>query len=74
MSGQFNNKICAAIALAILSFFSPFSQAQETKEHGFDFSGYDSVLKTFVNEKAMVNYGKLKAQRRQLDAFAAAMS
>ena len=74
MSGQFNNKICAAIALAILGFLSPFSQAQETKEHGFDFSGYDSVLKTFVNEKAMVDYGKLKAQRRQLDAFAGAMN
>ncbi len=31
------------------------------------------MLKTFANEKAMVNYRKLKAQRRQLDAFAAAM-
>ena len=74
MSRQFNNQIRAAIVLAILALFSPFTQAQETKEQGFDFSGYDSVLKTFVNEKAMVDYGKLKAQRRQLDAFAAAMS
>jgi len=73
MSKQFNNQICAAILLAILGFLSPLGQAQETKEHGFDFSGYDRVLKTFVNEEAMVDYRKLKAQRQQLDAFAAAM-
>ena len=73
MSIQLNNQICAAILLAILALLSPFTQAQETKEHGFDFSGYDWVLKTFVNEKAMVDYRKLKAQQQQLDAFAAAM-
>ncbi len=73
MSRQFNNKICAAILSAILGLLLPCSQAQETKEHGFDSSGYDWVLKTFVNEQAMVDYSKLKAQRRQLDAFAAAM-
>jgi hypothetical protein len=73
MSKQFNNKICAAILLAILGFLSPSAQAQETKDQGFDFSGYEWVLKTFVNEKALVDYSKLKAQRRQLDTFAAAM-
>jgi len=73
MSRQLNNQICAAIALAILTLLSPFTQAQEMKDQGFDFSGYDRVLKTFVNEEDMVDYRRLKAQRRQLDAFAAAM-
>ena len=73
MSEQFNNHLCAAALSVFLGLLSPFSQAQETKEQGFDFSDYDSVLKTFVNEKAMVDYRELKAQRKKLDAFAAAM-
>ena len=73
MAEQFNNHLCVAILSVILGLLSPFSQAQETKGQGFDSSGYDSVLKAFVNEKAMVDYGKLKAQREKLDAFAAAM-
>ncbi len=70
MSKQFNNQLRAAIMLVILGLLSPCSQSQETKEQGFDSSGYGSVLKTFVNEKAMVDYRELKAQREKLDAFA----
>jgi hypothetical protein len=73
MSGQSTSHIRAGILSVILGLLSPFSQAQEAKEQGFDFSDYDSVLKTFVNEKAMVDYRELKAQRQKLDAFAAAM-
>lgn len=73
MPGQFESRIRAVILSVILGLLLPCGQAQETKEQGFDFSDYDSVLKTFVNEKAMVDYRKLKAQREKLDAFAAAM-
>lgn len=73
MPGQFESRIRAVILSVILGLLLPCGQAQETKEQGFDFSDYDSVLKTFVNEKAMVDYGKLKAQPEKLDAFAAAM-
>jgi hypothetical protein len=59
--------------LAIFGLLSPGSQAEQTKGQGFDYSDYDSVLKAFVNEKAMVNYGSLKAQPQQLDAFAVSM-
>ncbi len=59
--------------VVILGFLSPLCQAQETKDQGLGFSDYDRVLKTFVNERAMVNYRKLKTQRQQLDAFAVAM-
>lgn len=73
MPGQFKSRIRAVILSVILGLLLPCGQAQETREQGFDFSDYDSVLKTFVNEKAMVDYGKLKAQPEKLDAFAAAM-
>ena len=67
------NGISAVVVLAVIGSFSQSSQAQQANKPGFDFSAYDSVLKTFVNEKAMVNYRKLKAQRQQLDAFVAAL-
>jgi hypothetical protein len=58
------------------------SSAQETQEQarhpaggqGFDFSDYALVLKTFVNDKAMVNYKQLKAQPQRLEAFITAMA
>ena len=65
--------IPAVILMLILKLLSPTSQAEQANTSGFDFSAYDSVLKTFVNEKAMVNYRMLKAQRRRLDAFVAAL-
>lgn len=74
MSKQFNNKISVTALLAIFGLLSPGVQAEEAKGRGFDYSDYDSVLKAFVSEEAMVNYRRLKAQRQQLDAFAASMS
>ena len=50
----------------------PFVTEQKN-EQVFDYSDYDAVLKQFVNENAMVNYGKLKARRRQLDAFVSSL-
>ncbi|UCE50056.1 MAG: DUF547 domain-containing protein [Phycisphaerales bacterium] len=63
----------SVVVLAVISLFSQSSQAEQADKSGFDFSDYDAVLKKFVNEKAMVNYGKLKAQRQQLDAFVASL-
>lgn len=73
MSEQLKSRVRAIILSVILGSLAQFSQAQETKEQGFDLSGYDSVLKTFVNARAMVDYRELKAQREKLDAFAEAM-
>ncbi|MHC4171069.1 MAG: DUF547 domain-containing protein [Planctomycetota bacterium] len=67
------NGISAVVVLAVIGLSSQSGQGQQASKPGFDFSSYDSVLKTFVNEKAMVDYRKLKARRRQLDAFVAAM-
>ncbi len=62
-----------AAVLAVIGLSSPVSQAEQANKQGFDFSDYDAVLKTFVDENAMVNYRKLKARRQQLDAFAIAI-
>lgn len=67
------NKILTVIALAVVGMFSQSIQAEQANKSSFDYSNYDTVLKKFVNEKAMVNYSKLKAQRHQLDAFAASL-
>ena len=73
MAREFKDQICAAVFSAILALLSPLTGAQETKDQGFDFSDYDRVLKTFVNEEAMVHYRRLKAQRQQLDTFVTSM-
>ncbi len=73
MSGQFDNKLRAAVLISVFGLLSLAGRAEQTKTQLFDHSDYDSVLKAFVNEKAMVNYTSLKVQRRQLDAFAASM-
>ena len=73
MARKLKDQICAAILPAILALFSPLTQAQETMDQGFDFSDYDRVLRTFVNEEAMVDYSRLKARRQELDTFVASM-
>lgn len=73
MSRQFNNKIGAAVVLMIFGLLLSTNQAEQAKVKVFDYSEYDSVLKAFVNEEAMVDYAGLKARRQQLDEFAASM-
>lgn len=68
-----NNSVSAVAILAIIGLFSPGGLAEQSSEKGFDFSDYDSVLKTFVNEKAMVSYKKLKARPQRLEAFVLAL-
>ncbi|MHC4594058.1 MAG: DUF547 domain-containing protein [Planctomycetota bacterium] len=73
MSQELRNGALVLVLLAIIGLFSPYGLAEETNEQGFDFSDYATVLKTFVDEKAMVNYSKLKAQPQRLKEFAAAI-
>ena len=73
MFGKRNNRIAAVFVLSIATLLSPFGRAEQTNTSGFDFSDYDSVLKTFVGDKAMVNYSRLKARRQQLDVFVVAL-
>ncbi|MHC4703653.1 MAG: DUF547 domain-containing protein, partial [Planctomycetota bacterium] len=73
MSRKFDSQIGAAVLLTTLGLLLPANQAGQAKVQVFDYSDYDSVLKAFVNDKAMVNYAGLKAKRRQLDEFAASM-
>lgn len=69
MSIKIINRFFAFVMPVVICMFSQTSQAEQLDNSGFDYSDYDAVLKKFVNEKAMVNYNKLKAQRHQLDAF-----
>jgi hypothetical protein len=73
MFRKYVNRTSTVIMLAVIGLSSQTSHAEQANKQGFDLAAYDSVLKTFVNEKAMVNYRKLKAQRQQLDAFAVAL-
>ncbi|OHB76397.1 MAG: hypothetical protein A2Z25_18015 [Planctomycetes bacterium RBG_16_55_9] len=72
MSLKFNTPI-GIVLLVVVGLFSSYSLAKETDERGFDYSGYAAVLKTFVDEKAMVNYSELKAHPQQLEAFVSAL-
>ncbi len=69
--------ICVSFCISILVLLygvCPQSRAGDAQERGFDFSDYGVVLKTFVNDKAMVNYKRLKAQPQRLEAFITAMA
>jgi hypothetical protein len=48
--------------------------AQQNDDRRFDYTDYASVLKTFVDENAMVHYSKLKAQPQQLKAYVSAIA
>ena len=62
-------KIKAIVLVAVVGLSSISIHAGQTDKQGFDYSDYNAVLKKFVNEEAMVNYKKLKAERQQLDSF-----
>jgi len=64
------NQVFALVVTAVIGLSWQSGRAEQADKSGFD---YDAVLKKFVSEESMVNYGKLKAQRRQLDAFVAAL-
>lgn len=57
------------VLFAVPGLLSSNSRAGQTDKQGFDFSEYDSVLKAFVDDSAMVNYTKLKARPQRLNTF-----
>lgn len=65
--------ISAVLVLAVAGPFPQSGWAEQLKETGFDFADYDDVLKTFVDEHAMVDYRRLKGDRHRLDAFVASL-
>lgn len=73
MSRKFDTGIGFVILWVIAELFSSYSSAQETEKRGFDFYDYGVVLKTFVNDKSMVSYEKLKARPQRLEAFVSAI-
>ena len=64
--------ILGAAIIVLLSFRS-ISFAQQNEDRRLDYTDYAAVLKTFVDENAMVNYKQLKAQPQQLNAFVSAI-
>ena len=62
-----------SLALIVLLIFYSIGFAQQDENRPFDYSDYAAVLKTFVNENAMVNYSRLKAQPQQLRAYVSAL-
>lgn len=59
--------------IVMLLSFQTISFAQRNEGELFDYTDYAAVLKTFVDENAMVNYSKLKAQPHQLKAYVSAI-
>lgn len=55
MFRKHTNLIRTVAVLAVIGLCSQSGQAEQSGKTSFDFSDYDSVLSTFVNEKAMVN-------------------
>jgi hypothetical protein len=66
------NNIFRATVVILLSFQS-ISFAQPNTDQLFDYADYAAVLKTFVDENAMVNYSRLKGQPQQLKAYVSAI-
>ncbi len=66
------NGTWALIVVVVLLFCCPSkSIPQETTAPGaFDYSDYADVLKTFVNDKGMVDYKGLKSNSKKLYSFA----
>ncbi len=46
---------------------------EKERNSEFNYAGYAALLKTYVNDRGMVNYKDLKASRSQLDAFVATL-
>ena len=74
MSRKLNTHICLVAVLVLAGLVASHGSAKKAEAQSFDFSDYDAVLKTFVNDKAMVNYKQLKAQAEPLDAFVGALA
>jgi len=62
----------ATLVIGLINFQS-ISLAQQDEGRIFDYTDYATVLKTVVDENAMINYRKLKAQPQQLKAFVSAL-
>lgn len=73
MSKEFRKRAFVPVLLAVMGLLSSNSLAGQTNEKGFGFSDYDSVLKAFVDDSAMVNYRELKARPQKLNTFINAM-
>jgi hypothetical protein len=69
MPKEFKKLAFVLVLFAVPGLLSSNSQAEQADKQGFDFSDYDSVLKTFVDGSAMVNYRKLKARPQRLNTF-----
>lgn len=62
-------ELALVMALLTTSVLMASGQAAESSEC-LDYNDYALVLKSYVNDKGMVNYKELKSHREQLDAFA----
>ncbi|MHC4146368.1 MAG: hypothetical protein ACYSUD_16490 [Planctomycetota bacterium] len=69
MSEESRKRAFVLVLFAIPALLSSNSRAEQTDKQGFDFSDYDSVLKAFVDDSAMVNYTKLKTRPQRLNTF-----
>lgn len=61
--------LIGASLLMVFGLFLTLGHKAMASSSQFDYSEYDKVLQTYVNEKGMVDYEGLKANRAPLDRF-----
>jgi hypothetical protein len=59
---------------ALMAIVAMGGSASAAEEPQFSYAAYAQVLKTYVNDKGLVDYGDLKANRGGLDGFAREMA
>lgn len=68
-------KICLMIStLVVLTIHRAEASGAEPENEAFNYDNYAEVLKSYVDNKGMVNYKQLKANRAKLDSFARELS
>lgn len=68
-------KICLMIStLAVSTIQCVEALGAEPENEAFNYDNYAEVLKSYVDDKGMVNYKQLKANRAKLDTFARELS
>jgi len=74
MAGQIKYLRYGAAALVTLLAFGPLVVAEDQAEQTFDYSDYAAVLKSYVDDKGMVNYRNLKANPERLLSYVRAIA
>lgn len=64
----------AVVLLVVFSCFQPAGYGQGQGGHAFDYTDYAEVLRTYVDDRGMVNYRQLKAKPGSLRSYVKALA